>query len=146
MSAKAKARVYGPFEMANRIASEGVPFLTLPFAAVSNSQILVSISDNRLDAFGVPDIEPDFSYNILHVEVSAWGSVQGYETMIKRQAVTSNWGPMNLLLGPEDAYDQFFLKARIFLGGKPGIPSNMVFARPLSIKGNVHVQPREGLG
>ncbi len=146
MAPKAEAKVYGPYDVVSRVAQDGVPFLTLPFAQVRNSQILISLKDNATAALVAASQSGNTAYLIVMAEVSFWGSVQGFATCLKRQALKSTWGPAIMSFGDEDVYDQFSARIRLFIGGKPGIPSDIVFAAPLAVTCTVHIQPREGIG
>lgn len=152
MAARSKAKVFGPFPIENKTGGEVITFLSMPFGQVLDSQVIVSIADNSVASIVAAD-QTNEAYGIVVVEIGAFGSVQGYETLLKRQQVRSFWGPFNLILGARDSYDQFFLRARLFFGGKPGRPTDLVLATdaaghsiPLIVKATVHVQPREGIG
>jgi hypothetical protein len=58
------------------------------------------------------------------------------------------WGPMTLRLGDSDVYTQIIIGARIFIGGKPGMPSNLINPSNAKLKVElmVHVAARGGLG
>lgn len=145
MPPRAKAAVYGPLDITSKIGGDGVPFQTLPFSAVANSQIFIAVDDNAIQAV-VAASQTNTSYLLVMTEITVWGSVQGYSSPIKRQGVRGIWGPMSLRLGDDDCYGEIVFSGRLFIGGKPGIPSDMVFATPLKVNATIHVQPREGLG
>lgn len=140
---KAKSDVFGPFEMSSLIAGDVVPFHTLPYAEVSDSTVVMAVvSDNTQSAI-VASAQPNAQafYAITHVELAIFGSVQGYQVLLKRQATRLNYGPFFFTFGSEDVYDQIVFKGRLFVGGKPGFPANIVLvtATPLSIQVVVNV-------
>lgn len=141
----AKSKVYGPFQLAQKMGSDGVQFLSLPYDDVHDSQLMISVTDNAAQAINTISsvtAVPNTSYGIVTVELAIWGFVLGFATLIKRQVITGNYNAMNLYLGSEDAYDRISFRGRVFIGGYPGIPNDEVYNVPLSIEANVHVQPR----
>ncbi len=147
---KSKSAVYGPFEMTSLIGSDVQTFLTLPYADVINSTAIFAIvQDNSLQVIvEQSQLNCDY-YGIIHIEAGVFGSVQGYQTLLKRQAARYNWGPMLMHFSSDDVYDQVVFKARMFVGGKPGIPRDIVFTTdpagnvvPLSVQAVVNVVPR----
>lgn len=127
---KAPSEVFGPFESVALRGADVVQFLTLPYEAVINSVAIVSIlSDNsRSLVIGQNQFDASLWYGIWHAEVAIYGSVQGYETLLKRQHLRYNYGPAMMRFGAEDVFDQVVFKARFFCGGKPGFPQNIIFA------------------
>lgn len=148
MASTAKSKVYGPYNIVSRVGNEGIPFLDLPFVDVANSQIAVSLRDNSATVLvgNQQDGGDNYFYCNVSAELSIWGSIQGYDTLIKRQHVRSLWGPMSLRLTDDDAYNKIVFAGRLFIGGKPGLPSNLTIpsGSTLIVEATVHVQPRGG--
>ena len=141
MIIKGKAKVYGPFELANLVGGEAVKFLSLPFAEIRESNLMISTDDNAVQAL-VAASQSNTAYLMVGAELAVIGSVQGYETLLKRQFVRSGWGPLNITFGSEESYDTVFIAGRLFIGGKPGLPADIVFATPLTLSATVYIQPR----
>ena len=133
---------YGPFDLSASFSGEGVTFHTLPWQSVVASQILVNVTDNLGNAILAQSQSNNFGYAIVNAEISFWGSISGYETMLKRQFVRSIYGPAKLETGFEDSYDNLVLKGRLFVYGKPGLPSDIVLAQPLVVEATVFTRPR----
>jgi hypothetical protein len=142
-----KTGVYGPYDISNNFGAECIPVQqAIPFIDVANSNMLISATDNMPNVTAAS--QPADGYKIVTVEVAVWGSIQGFNTLIKRQVVTTMWGPMTLRLGDSDVYTQIIIGARIFIGGKPGMPSNLINPSNAKLKVElmVHVAARGGLG
>jgi hypothetical protein len=141
---KAKAKVYGPFEVLNlNELGEGTPLVTIPYAEVVGSQILAAITEN-FEA-GALSFTGDAQF-YLAFEVSFWGSYQGFQSCLKRTTMRALTGPTSYYFDGDAAFDQVIVKARNMSGGRrgPGINGVVTNANGYSASLNLFIQPRSG--
>lgn len=140
---QAATKVHGPFECITlNEQGEGTPVLVLPYSEVEASQLLAHLIDNTASNNGASS---DSQFWIM-IEVGIWGSLQGYESLIKRTTLSPRTGPMSYLFGFAEAYDKVIIKARNMSGGRrgPGINGVVTLANGFSAPLTVNVQPRGG--
>lgn len=141
---KAKAKVYGPFEVLNlNELGEGTPLVTIPYAEVVGSQVLAAITEN-FEA-GTLGFTGDTQF-YLGFEVSFWGSYQGFQTCLKRTTVRSLTGPTSYYFDADAAFDQVVVKARNMSGGRrgPGVNGVVSNANGYFASLTLFIQPRSG--
>ncbi len=149
MSLNLKAKIYGPYQLLTAQGQKGVEFLSVPYAAVEGSQIIVAVTDNLSQSTA-----GSFSDGIQFIawpalEIFIYGSVQGYKTRLKRQFVRMPTGPMTYTIPVEEAYDNILLYARDVTGGTVVAPQNLAefsddSSVPFSITAMVYFSPRGG--
>lgn len=138
----ARTNIYGPYDVSQNIGGEAIDVLTISYGDVLNSQVIVNLEDNLINAL-VASAQTVNVYCEVLQEVTFWGDIAGYQTLLKREQIRSINGPASFVTDPTDAYDTLVIKSRLFCGGKPGFPSDIVFALPLAMFLTVHVRPRK---
>lgn len=136
-------KVFGPYDLTASVGQVPRPFLAMKFSRFDLCQIMVSVQDNVAQALPAVLNPGNGAYLMVSAEISVWGSVIGYETLIKRQFVKSNWGALQFKLRDDEIYDQIVLKGRLSVGGKFGIPNDIVLSIPLVVNASVNVLPRK---
>lgn len=143
---KAKAKVYGPFEVLNlNELGEGTPLITVPYAEVAGSQLLAAVTENFEAGALVFSGDSQF---YLQFEVSVWGSYQGFQSCLKRTSMRALTGPSSYYFDSDAAFDQIIVKARNMSGGRrgPGIAGQVTTANGYSASLTIFIQPRGGDG
>ena len=136
-------KVFGPYDLTASFGQVPRPFLVMKFSRFDTCQIMVSVQDNVPQALPSVLNPTNGAYLMVSAEISVWGAVVGYETLIKRQFVKSNWGPLQFKLRDDEIYDQIILKGRLNVGGKYGIPNDIILSQPLVVNASVNVLPRK---
>lgn len=139
-----RTKTYGPFELISEVSNDGRAFLTLPYADVEGSNILIGVADN----YAV--FPSQFSPNHLFpgAEITVWGSVQGFETLLKRQCVHMLTGPMAIKFKYEEGWDNLIFRGQNMNGGSvvnlAGIAPFPTQANHFSLTSTVYIFPRGG--
>ncbi len=153
---QAAAAVYGPTEIVDQtqIATDGAILWTLPYKSVRGSQLCVSVVDTFLQP--LVSVIAGLIYGIAGAEITIAGSVRGFESPIRRQFMRNITGPLVFVVPEDEPYNDLIIRARPFVGGYPGIPSDFTSFIPtynattnpkfLSIQVTMYVQAREGIG
>jgi hypothetical protein len=137
-------KTYGPFQLISETTDDGNVFLSLPYAEVQGSQVLVAVADN----YGV--FPSQFAPNHLFpgVEITIWGAVMGFETCLRRQFVRQQTGPLALLFEWARGWDNILFRGRNMNGGSVvnlgGIPPFPTQANHFSLTSTVYIFPRGG--
>lgn len=136
-------KAYGPFECINELNGDGRAFLSLPFHEVAGCKVMLAVADNFANKITGGAV-PAFSFPGL--EISIWGTVQGFENMIKRECVHMLSGPMSITFDYADGWDTLLFRGRNMCGGSTvssgtGSPTQ---ANGFSITASVYVKPRSG--
>lgn len=143
-----RTRAYAPVDISSYQGQDPKPVLSLPFQEVAGCQLIVSTTDNATQAIvGANQTAAAQRYGDISTEISFWGSVSGFETMVKRQRINSIYGPAFITLFPEESYDNVIIKARLWSYGKPGLASDLVLnaAVPLVVNVNIQVRPQAAI-
>lgn len=131
--------VFGPFEIIDHIGIELIPILSRQYSEVSGSQTFVSVVDNVYQ--GILGGNPLRS--LVGAEIGIFGSVQGYETVLKKQFVRNISGPMAYRFDNDEPYDRIVYKARSMTGGAGNSLNNAGSeGGTRSIKVTVYIQAR----
>lgn len=139
-----RTKSYGPFDVIGETAPQGRVFLQLPFQEVAGCRILVAVRDNfaQIPAQFVP------SHEWPGAEITIWGNVQGYESVLKRQCVHMQTGPMGTVLDYAEGWDTVSFRAKNMNGGSvvglAGIAPFPTQAAGFLLKVSVYVMPRSG--
>lgn len=140
-----RRKVYGPFESIQEVAGEGRIYLSLPYTDVMGSQVMLSVKDNwaKINNANLGMYWPT-------LELTIWGAVQGYETVIKRQQTRMQTGPMFYIFDYAEAFDTVNFRARNISGGRRGPPPDAEDPtipdkrNGFSLTVDVYIQPRGG--
>lgn len=145
--------VYGPFDLVTQISvgSEGTELVSVPYATMVNATASVIVTDNvgqSVSALAQPGaVVPNITYANIGAEICILGESKGFVDILKRQFIRSNWGGgMVFNLRREHVYEHISFRARVFYGGKPAQPLNMVFVNqansPLEVLAQVIIAAR----
>lgn len=145
MTIASASKQYGPYEIVDIAQGECKTLVTLPYARVVGSQMLVRATDNFGRVFGPGAISAD---QFVAAEVVIAGYVQGSRTVITRQQIRNLSGPMRWLFRAEEMYDSVEVAARNMSGGRRGSQTvdfpggaDTSSSAGFSIKINVSIQP-----
>ncbi len=139
-----RTKSYGPFEIIGELTGDGRVMLALPFQDVVGCKVLVGVTDNF--NFSATD-QPLFLWP--GAEISVWCVVQGYETMIKRQCVHMQSGPMSMTFDYAEGWDTINFRGRNACGGSfqnNGLGAPPTQASGASLTTNIYIKPRTGFG
>ena len=142
---RAATKAYGPYDILNLVElGECQPILTLPFAQVEGSQMIVALTQDNAPAVA-PLNDAIFWVN---AEIAIFGSFQGYMSCLKRVQLTPYTGPVSYRFDFAETYDQVVVMARNMTGGRrgPGTSGLTTVANGYSMNAHVHIQPRSGFG
>jgi hypothetical protein len=141
-----RRKVYGPYESIQEVSGEGRIYLSLPYTEVMGSQVMLSVKDNWAKF-----VNANLGMYWPTLELTIWGAVQGFETVVKRQQTRMQTGPMFYIFDYAEAFDTVNFRARNISGGRRGPPSNAGEDTSIPDKRNqfsltvdVYIQPRGG--
>lgn len=137
---------YGPYELVSENRGKGRVFLSLPFQEVVGCQVMIAVTDN-FDGIARPPEGAGPNRLWPGAEITIWGVVQGFETMIKRQLVRKLTGPMFHLFDFADGWDSINFRGRDAVGGAynpNGLDFIVAGTTQPSIQANVYLKPRSG--
>jgi hypothetical protein len=144
---QAQSKVLGPFEVIQEVGAVGRALVSVPYTEVRGSQLVVQVIDNFAKVEPASSFDPQFW---AAAEVQINGAVQGFEFCLKRQHTRMLTGPMGYVVPDEAALDQLVFRARNMTGGRRGPPgsgeTDATAANGYSIKVQIHIQPRGGIG
>lgn len=136
---KSKTITAGPFNLLTALVTGGPGQELVQFDAsmFKNAATVVSIVDNvaqTLSALAQPGAGvPNITYTNIGAEIEIVGILAGARDVLKRQFVRSNWGGGMVYYFDEDlVYDKIAYNARLFFGGAPFIPTDMVLGNQLT--------------
>lgn len=148
MSAEEAARKsYGPFQLDRSGGATDTEFHSLQWTNVVGAQLLVALTDDVDTQPAAIAVDPAF---LIGAEVTVWGTIQGYQTCLKRTFIRMKTGPMPLLFIEEEGYERISFRSRLMAGGRPLNPDRVVpgsfleTALNMSVFANVYVMPRSG--
>jgi hypothetical protein len=144
---EAGRKTYGPFQLDRSGSGRDSEFHALPWSKVVGAQILVALTDDVDNQPAALAVDPAF---LIGAEVTLYGNIQGYETLLKRVFIRMKTGPMPLLLTYEEGFENLSFRSRLFAGGRPLGPDRVVpgsfleVALNLSVFANIYIMPRSG--
>ena len=120
-------------------------FFNLPWSNVLGATITVAVTDDIDNGIAANTQLPQA---MIGSEMSLYGNVQGYQTLLKTVFITAKTGPMDLELKWEEGYENISFRSRIMNGGRPLTPPYLsnaaLLASQCKINANIYIMPRSG--
>jgi len=142
---------YGPFKVTTAAGPVPAEFFATDWAEVKGGLMMVGVVDDIdnnpiIAGVTVPAM-------LTYSEVSIYGVIQGYDTLLKLACISGKTGPFNYIVPWEEGYERLSFRQRIMAGGRPLTPP---FTGPnppgfpqmsqANINLNVYFFPRGGFG
>lgn len=146
---QAGSQVFAPVECIDVADVNGLDVVSLPWAQVKGAQLII----NSIDNYDTVDIGSGGPAYWAALEVTVWGTVQGYATCLKRQHVRMLTGPMLYRVDGDEFYNYVTVKARNMSGGVSGGSTEGGLSPPrpssqlgFSLKCQVMLTAQQGIG